>query len=313
MILVTGAAGFIGRALVARLLADPACPGLVLVDTQPPCGRPDARVRHVTGSIAHAAVLRDALRDPPSVVFHLASVPGGAAERDYALGRAVNLDATLTLLELLAGLPPARFVFASSIAVYGAPQLGRMHEDAPPAPLLTYGAHKLVGETLVADFSRRGAIDGRCVRVSGIVARPGAAAGAPGAISIFFSDLVRDLPRGLRVRVPMSPEATTWLMSSDRCVANLLHAARMPAQPRRVWTPPPMRMSIAELVAAVGRGCGADVSSLADYAPDPTVEAAFGRFPPIDCPASEAAGFVGDGSLDELVARAAPREPAHAL
>ncbi len=324
-ILVTGAAGFVGRGLVARLLALPDAPELVLVDTgglEDWAGRPG--VTCVLGSIADRAVLGAALGTAlgtargqrPRVVFHLASVPGGLAERDYALGRAVNLDGTAALLELLAGTrgaetqgagPPPVLVFASSIAVFGGNLPDPVHEDQPAAPLLSYGAQKLIGEVMVADFARRGWVDGRSLRLPGIITRP---PGAGGAISIFLSDLVRELPLGREVVVPMSPRATTWLMSRACAVDNLLHAAGMtgvlPAS--RVWTPPPLCVGMAAFVAAIGAHAGRDVSHLVRYAPSPAIEAAFGASPPLISPNSRAAGFRNDLSLAELIQNAQPED-----
>lgn len=307
MILVTGAAGFVGHGLVQRLLE--AGEVLTLIDTQGLeqwAGHPG--VTCVLGSIADGAVLAWAVASQPRTVFHLASVPGGQAEQNYAIGRSVNLDAVSMLLELLAGLQPAPvLVFASSIAVFGGPLPNPVPEHQPPRPLLSYGAHKLMAEILVADFARRGLVDGRSVRLPGIVARPAPPPGQPaGAISIFLSDLIRDLPRGRGVTVPMSPGATTWLMSRARAVDNLLWAARMPIGPgdaARVWTPPPLCVSMAALVAAIEAHHGRVMAPLVHYAPVSAIEAAFGANPPLVAPESQAAGFQDDGTLADLIAR----------
>ena len=312
MILITGAGGFVGRGLVLRLLARGEA--LTLVDTHGLdewAGHPN--VTSVLGSIADRALLTQALAGRPQTVFHLASVPGGRAEQDYTLGRSVNLDATLALLERLAEFAPVPvLVFASSIAVFGGPLPDPVSEHQPPRPLLSYGAQKLVGEVLIADFARRGWVDGRSVRLSGIVTRPSPPPGqAAGAISIFLSDLIRDLPRGLPVTVPMSPGATTWLTSLTRTVDNLLWAASMsgalPAA--RVWTPPPLCVGMAELVEAIGVHHGRDLRSLVRYAPVAAVEAAFGASPPLLAPESRAAGFQDDGTLAALIARASDFPP----
>ena len=129
---------------------------------------------------------------------------------------------------------------------------------------------------------------------------------AAGAISIFLSDLIRDLPRGKPVTVPMSSGATTWLMSLERAVDNLLWAAAMPGplDLPRVWTPPPLCVALAELVAAIGAHHGRDLSALVRYVPVPAIEAAFGASPPLLAPASRAAGFRDDGTLAALIDRA---------
>lgn len=308
-VVVTGAAGFIGAALAERLRGVPGT-DLTLVDLQPlPAWAADPRLHVVTGSIADPGVLARALDPAPDRVFHLASIPGGKAEAEYNLGRAVNLHATEALVDLLRapGTCPV-LVFASSIAALGGPLPPLVDDDTPPHPLLSYGAQKLMAEVMIADATRRGWIDGRSLRLCGIVTRPPQ---RTGAISIVFSDLLRDLPAGRKVTVPMRPEATTWLMSLERCVDNLLHAAGMDAHanPGRVWTPPPLRTAMAALVDAVGAGCGRDVAPLVTYAPVPAIEAAFGSSPPFRSPRAEQAGLHGDGTLAELIQRAGA--PAH--
>ncbi len=162
--LVTGAAGFLGRALVARLLARQQAArrsgepyALALLDRQLTDVPSGDDVEFLAGDLTDLELVERATRRPVDCVFHLASVPGGAAERDFELGLAVNLQATIALLEGLRnrGSRP-RFVFASTIGVYGAPLPERVDESTIPVPSSSYGAHKLVGEILVADYSRRG-------------------------------------------------------------------------------------------------------------------------------------------------------------
>ena len=169
-VVVTGAQGFVGRALVARLLRDglggQALQRLTLVDIGFDAPATDPRVVQVAGSIAAVPTRRAAYATPVDAVFHLASLPGGAAEKDYALGRAINLDATLGLLEDLRGhARPPRFVFASTVAVYGESLPAVVDENTLPAPALSYGAHKLVGELLVADATRLGWVQGCSLRL----------------------------------------------------------------------------------------------------------------------------------------------------
>src|SRR5690606_4018669 len=145
-----------------------------------------------------------------------AAVPGGAAEADYALGRRVNLETTLGLFETLAcqGRRPPTVVYSSTIAVYGSELPDRVTPETPLNPPLTYGAHKLACEVLLADFSRRGLLDGRSVRLPGIVARPRAPSGLASA---FMSDILHALAAGDRFTCPVSAQATAWWMSARRC------------------------------------------------------------------------------------------------
>jgi nucleoside-diphosphate-sugar epimerase len=308
-VLVTGANGFIGSALAARLLQPGALPGvtvstLLLLDQSFASAPADARVQQVCGDIADAGLLRQVLADGVQWVFHLASVPGGMAERDYELGHRVNLQATHELfLQLRTQAAPAVVVFASSVAVYGARLPSPVDEMTPADPHLSYGAHKLVGETLLRDFSRRGWIDGRALRLPGVVARP---RGPSGLMSAYMSDIQHALAAGERYTCPVSAQSVSWWMSAACCVDNLLHAAVLPASllnARRTWVLPVLRFTMAELVAALARRYGDDRPALVRYEPNAALEAAFGRYPPLLTPNAEALGFCHDGSIDALLQR----------
>jgi nucleoside-diphosphate-sugar epimerase len=311
-ILVTGADGFIGRALVARLLSTGVLPALgdarrqvTLLDQRFSSPVVDARARTVSGDIADRKILRDAIGDGVDCVFHLASIPGGAAESNFELGLKVNLEATVSLLELLRAQPrPARVVFASTIGVYGVPLPEVIDERSVPAPTLSYGAHKLIGEALVTDYSRRGSIDGRSLRLPGIVARPPQSLGM---LSAFMSDLIRALAAGQNFECPVGSEGKAWWMSRTCVVENLLHAASLDAasvKHRRVWLLPVLHASIAEVVGAIARVYGEDASHRVTYRPNASLQAQFANLPPLDCPTSVADGFRHDGTLEALVQRA---------
>jgi len=310
-ILVTGADGFIGRALVARLLSAEALPGLgdgsreiILLDRGFASRSEGSRVRLVSGDIADPAILREALGSGLDCVFHLASVPGGAAESDFGLGMQANLHAAVSLLEMLRlQKNPAKLVFASTIGVYGVPLPEVIDENTVPAPTLSYGAQKWVGEILLSDYSRRGFIDGRALRLPGIVARPSAA----GMLSAFLSEVIRALSGGNRFTCPVSAEGKSWWMSRSCVVENLLHAAALGEEHvrrQRVWLLPVLHASIGDVVAAIARLHGPDVLARVSYQPNPVLQAQFASYPPLLCPRSAAAGFKHDGSLEELVKRA---------
>ena len=311
-VLITGADGFIGRALVARLLSEDALPALgdrrrdlILLDRQfSTSSHKDARVRSLIGDIADYDFLREAFANKVDCVFHLASVPGGAAEADFDLGMRANLQATLALLETLrVQQPAAKFVFASTIGVYGVPLPKVIDEATIPLPTLSYGAQKLMGEILVSDYSRRGFVDGRSLRLPGIVARPPAS----GMLSAFLSELIRALSAGQPFTCPVSSEGLSWWMSRSCVVDNLLHAAALGPEyvgSRRVWLLPVLHASMGEVVAAIGRVHGPGVPGRVTYQPNAALQAQFANYPPLQCPSSVAAGFKHDGSLEALVQRA---------
>jgi nucleoside-diphosphate-sugar epimerase len=263
-------------------------------------------VRRLPGSVADPAVVAQAFETPVDVVFHLASIPGGLAEQNFELGRQINLNATLDLLgaaraQAIMVSKPATFVFASSIAVFGAPLPALVDDATPLHPKLTYGAHKLIGEVLMEDFNRRGWVRARTVRLPGIVARPPQ---RTGQLSAFMSDIIRELSAGRSFACPVAPHSTTWLMSVHRVVDNLLHAAAIPdsvCRETRVWTLPALYCSMEQLVAAIAEVHGRKVLKRVSYGSNPELEANFGRFPPLRTAAADAAGFSHDGDLPNLV------------
>jgi nucleoside-diphosphate-sugar epimerase len=308
-VLITGAGGFIGRVLTRRLLDD----GLAgrPVERIVSCdlglgGLPaDPRLLKVEGSITDAATLQRALDEPVDAVFHLASVPGGAAERDPGLGRRVNLDATMALLDLLARQDtPARLVFASTIAVYGEVLPAVVDEATPAAPALSYGAHKLACEILIADAARRGTVHACSLRLPAVVARPGDGAGL---ISAFMSRLFWALRAGEPIVLPVTADGTAWWISVGACVENLLHAASLDDAalgPRRVVQMPAQHLSMQQVIDAAAQVYGDACRGLVRYEPQEMVQRLFASYPPLHTPQADALGFRHDGTPEALVRRA---------
>jgi D-erythronate 2-dehydrogenase len=308
-VLIVGGEGFIGQALVARLRKGASIDGqaasrITLLDQRIVNRIDDPRMRYLEADISDRCALEQSIEGGVDCVFHLASIPGGAAERDFELGMKVNLHSTLGLLEALrvAGGKP-KLVFASSIGVYGVPLPSVIDEHTIALPTMSYGAQKLIGEYLVADYGRRGFVDGRSVRIPGIVARPP----SPGMLSLFLSDLIRELSAGRHFVCPVAPEGMSWFMSRPCIVDNLIHAAQLTSPQlatQRTWLLPVLHLSISSLVAAIARQHGKQVMSRVRYEPNRELQAQFANYPPLLCPMSEAAGFRHDGSVDNLVTRA---------
>jgi nucleoside-diphosphate-sugar epimerase len=311
-VLVTGAGGYIGSVLIDALAAQGRLgmrrlSAIAAVDRQ--LAAWPQGVEAVQGDLSSDAVRGAIAAFRPDTVFHLAAVPGGAAEADYAQGRRVNLDATLDLFEILVDArtpdtPAPTVVYASTIAVYGTDLPDPVTPDTPLNPPLTYGSHKLACEILLADFTRRGLLDGRSVRLPGIVARPRSPSGLTSA---FMSDLLHALAAGESFVCPVGPTATAWWMSARRCAQNLMQAAVMDvaqAGPARAWPLPVLRLSIEEVVRTLATLYGNDRTRLVRYAPQPAVEAVFGRYPNLDDRASRAFGLRDDGTAEQMVRRA---------
>jgi len=312
-IVLTGAGGFVGRHLVNRLLADgkigengAPITSLVLVDIALDNMPRDPRLKSVVGDLSDAAVREQALAGGVDVLYHLASVPGGLAERNYDLSKVVNVDSVFALLEAVrnADAPP-RVVYTSTIAVYGAPMPDLVDDHTALEPSLTYGVHKLMMEGVVADFTRKGWIDGRTVRLPGIVARPRVASGL---MSAFLSDIFTVLRDGEKFVCPVTKEGKSWFLSVPVCIDNLIHAAAIDAEPLprwRAWNLPAQLLSMGEIVDGVAEVVGKHVYELISYEPtNPMLQANFASYPPYVTQTADRLGFKHDGSPASLVRNA---------
>lgn len=293
---------------------------LTLVDLRIPSEGLDG-VCCIEGSLSDAGVVAQATRDAPDLVFHLAALTSRRCESDFAGALETNLWAAVALLEALRanGNRPA-LVFTSSIAVFGAPLPQRIDDATPQAPMLSYGALKKMVEVLLADYSRRGAIDGLSVRLPSIVARP---AQRSAALSTFASDLIGETSKGRSVVCPVAADATIWFLSLPACVDSLIHAARiLAAQPiddanpidaaqatqaslprTRAVTLPALRASVGQLVDALARRYGDAVRELVTFEPDASLHEQFGSWPPLETATADQLGFRHDGDLDVLITR----------
>jgi len=313
-VVITGAAGFLGQKLVARLCETGRLPGpegeaavseLVLFDVNAPVAPAQAPfpVRCQGGDIADPAALQALLNGGADVIYHLAAVVSSAAEVDFELGLKVNLDGTRTLLEACRRLgAPPRLLFASSVAVYGGELPEVVRDDTALTPQSSYGTQKAVCELLINDYSRRGFIDGRVLRLPTIVVRPG----RPNqAASSFASSIIREPLQGEDAVLPVPDELALFVMSPRRVVQALLHGAAVPAEAfgaSRSVMLPGVTVTVAGMLEALRRAGGDAAVARVRRAPDPRVTAIVGSWPArFDTAKAERLGFAADSDMDAIV------------
>jgi nucleoside-diphosphate-sugar epimerase len=308
-LVITGGGGFLGRRLASLLLERGSGLGsidqLVLFDSMPPVLPlpEDRRLTLVTGDIADRETVRRLLLPGAVAVFHLAAVVSGEAEADTDLGYRVNLDGTRTLLDACRALGThPRLVFASSLAVYGGALAGAVGDDTPLTPQSSYGTQKAIGELLVNDYSRKGFVDGRALRLPTVVVRPG----RPNrAASTFASSIIREPLAGKDAVCPVAPDLVMALASPRRVVAALHRAHELPGEAfdgNRSLQLPGYSVAVGEMAAAVRRAGGAAAYSRIRWQRDPHIEAIVSSWPQaLDAARAEALGFAADANIDEAV------------
>ena len=314
-VLVLGAAGMLGRKLVARLVAEGlggrAPDALTLVDVVVPAA-PDGfagRVEARAGDLSAAGEAEACAAGRPDVVFHLAAVVSGEAEADMDKGYRVNLDGTRTLLEALraehvasGGSYRARVVFASSLAVFGTPLPAVVGDEFLCAPLSSYGTQKAIGELLLADYSRRGFVEGVGLRLPTVCVRPGP---ANRAASGFFSAIIREPLAGREAVLPVGEAVRHWFASPRAAVGFLLRAGACDLGAlggRRSLTMPGLSASVAEQIEALRRVAGDGAVALIRRERDPAVERIIETWPQaFDTARARAMGFEAEGSFEEIV------------
>ena len=308
-VLITGGAGFIGKKLAARLLGRGELLGraierVTLFDVVPADGLPaDPRLDTVAGDITRPGVILDLVRPPYDMVYHLAAVVSGAAEADIDLGYAVHLDGTRHLLDAIRAFAQRpRLVFASSCAVFGGALPEMLGDDTPLTPQTSYGAQKAMGELLVADFHRKGLLDGRSLRLPTICIRPG----KPNrAASTWASSIFREPLAGQEAVCPVSRETAMYLLSPRRVSDALVHAAELASEDlgtTRHINLPGTTYTVAEMVESLERVAGKAVTARIRWEPDALVQKIVAGWPQrFATPRAERLGFKADASLDEIV------------
>ena len=313
-ILITGAAGMVGRKLTESLaksgeLGGRAIDAVTLVDVVQPeapkgfSGKVSARAADIAAPAEGEAMVAGR----PDVLFHLAAIVSGEAEDDFDKGYRINLDATRQLFDAVRAenrktAYKPRIVFASSIAVFGAPFPDRIGDEFFTTPLTSYGTQKAIGELLLADYSRKGFFDGVGIRLPTICIRPG----KPNkAASGFFSNILREPLVGQEAVLPVSEDVRHWHASPRAAVGFLRHAATMDLAQlgwRRNLTMPGYSATVAEQIAALTRVAGSKAAALIRRERDPKIEAIVAGWPrDFDAKRATGLGFKAESSFDDII------------
>jgi len=306
--LIIGAAGMIGGRLAASLARDPE-PGLealTLVDVVEPAA-PAGAVPVTTGvlDLTDPAAVARRVAARHDIIVHLAAVVSGEAEADFEKGYAVNFDGARALFEAIRAQPGyrPRVIFASSIAVYGTPFPEPIPDDFHLTPLTSYGTQKAMSELLLADYSRRGFLDGIGLRLPTVCIRPG----APNkAASGFFSNILREPLAGKEAVLPVEDDVRHWHASPRAAVGFFRHAMRLDLArlgERRSLAMPGLSATVAEQIEALRRAAGERAVKLIRREPDPVIRRIVsGWATRIDASRALGLGFVADASFDAIIA-----------
>ena len=301
-ILITGGGGFIGSRLAAALKARDPKARITLLDVAI-APKLASQFESTVGDVASPAVIEKALGGDTDSVFHLAAVVSGGAEADFDLGYRVNFDGTKNLLEACRKLARApRVVYASSVAAFGGALPDVLDDSTTPAPQTSYGTQKVIGEYLVADFTRKGFIDGRSLRLPTIVVRPG----KPNlAASSFASAIIREPLAGVECPCPVPDSTGVWILSPKQVVESFLHAHDLAASAwptTRVVNLPGITLSVREMIDAMGRVAGAETVARVKFTPDARIQGIVKTWPVrFRTDRALAMGFKADAEFDSIV------------
>ncbi|EFL88750.1 D-erythronate dehydrogenase [Ahrensia sp. R2A130] len=308
-ILVLGAAGMVGRKLIEKLLETGTLRGETVdaihaFDVVEPLFD-DARVTVQAGNITDASTVDAMVDAKPHVIFHLAAIVSGEAEADFEKGYSINLGGTNNLFDAIVsreGYVP-RVVYASSIAVFGAPFPDTVADDFHLTPLTSYGTQKAIGELLLADYTRKGHMDGVGIRLPTIVVRPGK---PNAAASGFFSNIIREPLVGEAANLPVDDDVMHWMASPRSAVHFCVHAAEVDGEkvgPRRNLSMPGLAITTGEMVDALRNYAGDEVANRVTRKPDATIKAIVDNWPRrFDASRAESLGFKAEAKFDDLIA-----------
>ena len=312
-VVVTGAAGFLGRRLIAQLLQRGISTGrdgtpaaierIFAFDRVVADELRDPRVTFITGDVGDPSQIARVIDGQVSSIFHLAAIVSGEAEQDFDTGMRINIDATRAIMERIRSVAPgAKLVITSSVAVFGGALPPVVPDTHVWSPQSSYGTQKAVADLLLADYSRRGFLDGRSLRMPTIVVRPG----KPNqAASSFASGIIREPLHGNEAICPVSADTVLWLMSPQQAVRNILHGHDLPAARLgrdRVLNMPGLSITVADMLRALRQVGGEAAAELVRMRPDPKIGNIVNSWP--GCFSAELAlrlGFTHDADFATVI------------
>ena len=312
-IVITGAAGFLGKKLVKALLEKGSLVDrqgeqqpitrITAFDIVPLTGIEDARLQVVCGDICDPQQLATLIDEQTDSVFHLAAIVSGQAEQNFDLGMKINVDAARQIMERLRALPQCvRLVTTSSVAVFGGNLPDKVPDDQVWMPQSSYGTQKAMNDLLLSDYSRKGFLDGRSLRMPTIVVRPGK---PNAAASSFASGIIREPLNGEPANCPVSTDTRLWLMSPDKAVAALVRGHELDSaalDQGRVINLCGLSVTVDVMIDSLRRIAGKDVVARISYNPDQVIINIVNSWPgDFHADYARRLGFEANASFDEMV------------
>ena len=311
-ILILGSAGMIGQKLVAKLLSlktinEKKIQEIILFDviTTPKIDETDIKIQIKTGDFSDPTVSKNLVKDKPELIFHLAAIVSGHAEKEFDLGWNVNAKGSWNLFEAIRSVGQnyhPKLVFTSSLAVFGAPFPDRINDEFFTTPLTSYGSQKVVSELLLSDYSRKGMIDGISIRFPTICVRPG----KPNlAASGFFSGIIREPLNGQEAILPVSTDTRHYFASPRSAIHFLIHAAELDTKKlenRNTLNMPGLSATVYEQIESLKRISGNEIVKLIKHKADADIQKIVGSWAKdIEASRAKKLGFKAETNFDEII------------
>lgn len=305
-VIITGGQGFLGQRLARTLLQqqDVKIDELILVDiNEPVIPNQDPRVRSIKMDLRQEAAVKEIITADVDAIFHLAAIVSSHAEEDPDLGYQINFLATRNLLESCRAVnPKIRFIFSSSLAVFGGDLPAVIQDQTAVTPQSTYGSQKAMCELLINDYTRKGFVDGLVLRLPTICIRPG----KPNkAASSFVSGIIREPLTGEMANCPVDKSLALWLSSPDTVISNFIHALTLPSLDKRDWhvvNLPGFTITVEAMLHELALIKGEDILNKVTYQFDQKINDIVASWPAkIDISRALSLGFVVDNHFADVI------------